>query len=74
VPDALRGRVFSADYTLATLVIACSQVVFGLLSDVVAARELLAGAGAVVLLYAGSWWLVSRHLPDPAPTLHPAGD
>jgi hypothetical protein len=26
VPDALRGRVFSADYTLATLVIACSQV------------------------------------------------
>ena len=38
VPDVLRGRVFSADYTLATLVIAGSQVVFGLLSDHVAAR------------------------------------
>jgi MFS family permease len=63
VPDALRGRVFSADYTLATLVIAGSQVVFGLLSDHVPARELLAGAGAVVLLYAGLWWLAARRVP-----------
>jgi MFS family permease len=73
VPDSLRGRVFSADYTLATLVIACSQVVFGLLSDVVPARELLAAAGAVVLLYAGAWWFVTRrlHVPDDIP--RPAG-
>jgi len=63
VPDVLRGRVFSADYTLATLVIAGSQVVFGLLSDHVPARELLAGAGAVVLLYAGLWWLAARRVP-----------
>ena len=67
VPDALRGRVFSADYTLATLVIAGSQVVFGLLSDVVPARELLAASGAVVLLYAGLWWLATRRLRTPAP-------
>ncbi len=65
VPDVLRGRVFSADYTLATLVIAGSQVVFGLLSDHVTARELLAGAGAVVLLYAGLWWLAARRVPPP---------
>ena len=65
VPDALRGRVFSADYTLATLVIAGSQVVFGLLSDHVPARDLLAAAGAVVLLYAGLWWLVARRVPPP---------
>jgi predicted MFS family arabinose efflux permease len=73
VPDALRGRVFSADYTLATLVIACSQVAFGLLSDVVPARELLAAAGAVVLLYAAGWWAASRrlHVPDDRP--RPAG-
>ena len=58
VPDALRGRVFSADYTLATLVIAGSQVVFGLLSDHVPARDLLAAAGAVVLLYAGLWQFI----------------
>ena len=73
VPDALRGRVFSADYTLATLVIACSQVVFGLLSDVVPARELLAAAGAVVLLYAAVWWSLSRRLPVPDDTVRPGG-
>ncbi len=66
VPDALRGRVFSADYTLATLVIAGSQVAFGLLSDHVAARELLAGAGGVVLLYAGLWWVATRPTAVPA--------
>ena len=65
VPDVLRGRVFSADYTLATLIIAGSQVVFGLLSDHVPARELLAGAGGVVLLYAGLWWLAARRVPPP---------
>ena len=74
VPDALRGRVFSADYTLATLVIAGSQVVFGLLSDVVPARELLAAAGAVVLVYALSWWTLSRRLPGPDAIAHPSGD
>jgi predicted MFS family arabinose efflux permease len=67
VPDALRGRVFSADYTLATLVIAASQVVFGLLSDVVPARELLAASGAVVLLYSALWWTTTRSLRSPAP-------
>jgi MFS family permease len=69
VPDALRGRVFSADYTLATLIIAGSQVVFGLLSDVVPARELLSASGAVVLLYAGLWWLATRRLRQPASPL-----
>ena len=73
VPDALRGRVFSADYTLATLVIAGSQVVFGLLSEVVPARELLSAAGAVVLVYAASWWSLSRRLPEPDETPLPGG-
>jgi len=67
VPDALRGRVFSADYTLATLVIAGSQVAFGLLSEVVPARDLLAAAGAVVLLYSGLWWRAPRVLRRSAP-------
>jgi len=74
VPDALRGRVFSADYTLATLIIAGSQVVFGLLSDHVPARELLAASGAIVLLYSGLWWLATRRLRRPAPALVPGGD
>lgn len=62
VPDELRGRVFSADYTLATLIIAGSQVVFGLLSEVVDARVLLSAAGSIVLLYAGLWFLATRRL------------
>jgi predicted MFS family arabinose efflux permease len=68
VPDALRGRVFSADYMLATLVIAGSQVAFGLLSDAVPAQELLAASGAVVLVYSAAWWALTRRLRtvDPA--------
>jgi hypothetical protein len=66
VPDVLLGRVFSADYMLATLVIAGSQVVFGLLSDTVPARDLLAASGGVVLLYSLLWWLATRALRRPA--------
>lgn len=66
VPDALRGRVFSADYTLATLIIAASQGVFGLLSELVAARELLALAGALVLGYAALWTAATRPARAPA--------
>lgn len=62
VPDELRGRVFSADYTLATLIIAGSQVGFGLLSELVPARDLLALAGGLVLVYAGLWLLATRRL------------
>lgn len=66
VPDALRGRVFSADYTLATLVIAGSQVGFGVLSTVLPARELLALSGTLVLAYAGLWWFATRRLRTPS--------
>lgn len=66
VPDALRGRVFSADYTLATLIIAGSQVGFGLLSEVVPSRDLLALSGGLVLTYAGIWWLATRRLRAPS--------
>ena len=69
VPDALRGRVFSADYTLATLIIAASQVGFGLLSEVVPARELLALSGGLVLVYAVLWWLATRRLRTPSPAV-----
>lgn len=71
VPDSLRGRVFSTDYTLATLIIAGSQVAFGLLSDHVPARTLLALAGGMVLAYAGLWWLATRRLRRPAPSQIP---
>ena len=69
VPDALRGRVFSADYTLATLIIAGSQVGFGLLSEVLPSRDLLALSGGLVLTYAGIWWLATRRLRAPSGTV-----
>ncbi len=71
VPDALRGRVFSADYTLATLVIAGSQGVFGVLSDHVPARDLLALAGLLVLGYAACWTLATRAVRSPTATVEP---
>jgi len=59
VPDALRGRVLSFDFMLATLAIALSQVVAGVLSDHVDARLLVSLFGAVTLCYAVVWALLT---------------
>jgi hypothetical protein len=40
----------------------------------VPARDLLAGAGGIVLLYAVLWFLATRRLRSPDPSLVPAGD
>ena len=45
--------------------IAFSQVAFGLLSDAVPARDLLAAGGAVVIVYAVGWWVSTRSLRSP---------
>jgi MFS family permease len=55
VPDALRGRVFSTDFMLATLAVASSQVLAGVLSEHVSLRVLASAGGAVTLLYALGW-------------------
>jgi hypothetical protein len=55
VPDALRGRVFSADIMLATLAVGLSQLVVGGLTTRLPVGWLAAGSGAVTLLYAGGW-------------------
>jgi MFS family permease len=61
VPDRLRGRVFSVDLTLATLGVTLSQLLAGVLSDVVPVRPLASGFGAVTLAYAGVWaWATRR--------------
>ncbi|HVE64165.1 MAG TPA: MFS transporter [Mycobacteriales bacterium] len=62
VPDHVRGRVFSADYMLATAAITLSQVVAGVLSETVAVRSISAGLGLVVLMYAGIWFAATRRL------------
>ncbi|WP_433057094.1 MFS transporter [Dactylosporangium sp. CS-033363] len=58
VPDALRGRIFAADFMLATLTVAASQLVVGAFVDRASPRLLLAACGAVTLLYAAVWSLI----------------
>ena len=60
VPDYVRGRVFSVDYMLSTLVIASSQVVAGVLADRVDPRWVSFGLGSMVLLYAVGWLVATR--------------
>jgi MFS family permease len=60
VPDYVRGRVFSVDYMLSTLVIAVSQVATGALADHVDPRWVSFGLGSLVLLYAVGWLTATR--------------
>nr|BFE63013.1 MFS transporter [Dactylosporangium thailandense] len=66
VPDALRGRVFATDFMLATLSVAASQLAVGVFVDRTDPRVLVAACGAVTLLYAAGWSLVSLRRPAPA--------
>ena len=60
VPDYVRGRVFSVDYMISTVVIASSQVVAGSLADRVDPRWVSFGLGSAVLLYAVGWLVATR--------------
>ncbi len=62
VPDWVRGRVFAADYMVATLAIAMSQVGTGLLSEHADPRPIAVGLGTVVLAYAVGWFVLTRRL------------
>jgi hypothetical protein len=67
VPDELRGRVVSADFTLAMLAVAASQVIVGLLLGHVDPWVLLGACGATTLLYSVGWRLVTLRTLDRAP-------
>ncbi len=68
IPDRLRGRVVSADFTIASLAVAVSQVIVGLLLGHVDPWVLIGGCGATTLLYAIGWRLVTlRTLDRPEP-------
>jgi MFS family permease len=62
VPDALRGRVFATDMMIATLAVSASQLTVGFLIDQVDPRVLIACCGAVTLLYALAWRILTRRL------------
>jgi MFS family permease len=60
VPDRVRGRVFSVDYMISTVIIATSQVLAGSLADRVDPRWVAFGLGSLVLLYAVGWLVATR--------------
>jgi hypothetical protein len=67
VPDELRGRVFSADLMLATLSVAISQILVGLLVDHTEPRLLIAACGAVTLGYSIIWRRVAARVEPATP-------
>ncbi|MCA1824296.1 MAG: MFS transporter [Mycobacteriales bacterium] len=69
VPDHIAGRVFSADYMIATLAIGLSQTVTGLLSEHFDIRWVAFGLGAATASYSVAWWLATRSLRRPAAAL-----
>ncbi|MEV0716227.1 MFS transporter [Asanoa sp. NPDC050611] len=62
VPDRLRGRVFATDLMVATLAVSLSQLGVATVVDTLDERVILAGCGAVTLVYAVGWWLATRRL------------
>jgi MFS family permease len=60
VPDYVRGRVFSVDYMISTVVVATSQVTAGALADRADPRWVSFGLGSLVLLYAVGWLVATR--------------
>jgi MFS family permease len=74
VPDQIRGRVFSADFMLATLTLGLSQLVTGALSDVVDLRWLTFGLAAVVVAYSGAWFVATAQIRKPLPHVDDADE
>jgi predicted MFS family arabinose efflux permease len=64
VPDAVLGRIMSADGMLVTLAIGVTQVAAGVLSDVVDTRVLVGCFGAASVAYGMAWFVGTRSLRD----------
>ncbi|MGZ4131892.1 MAG: MFS transporter [Actinomycetota bacterium] len=59
VPDRIRGRVFAFDFALITATIAISSVATGWLADNVGPRTTAAFLGAVAVVWAVAWTLLT---------------
>lgn len=70
VPDAVRGRVFSLDYTAATLFAATSLALVGVLSTQLGPRTMALGVAAVVGTVALAWWTTAARTPVPSLPAH----
>jgi MFS family permease len=59
-PDAIRGRIFSVDYALVTLMIALSTLLAGFLADVVPPQVAAWTMVTLVALAGSAWFAFSR--------------
>lgn len=62
VPDALRGRIFAADFGLVTLTMSVSSAVAGVLADMIGPRPTVVMLGSFALLFGVTWTLWTRAL------------
>jgi MFS family permease len=67
VPDDLRGRVFATDLMLATIAIATSQILVGVLIDRIDPWLLVACCGTVTLVYSIAWRLWTARMAATRP-------
>jgi MFS family permease len=80
VPDRIRGRIFAVDGMLVTLTFGLSSILTGLLADAFGARPTAFALGAVALVWALTWTLLTTDVRratmlegcEPAPELAPA--
>jgi hypothetical protein len=64
-PDAIRGRVFSFDYGLSTLMIAMSVFFAGLASEYASPRAVALGIAAAAVAWSLGWTAWRRRLLRP---------
>jgi MFS family permease len=62
VPDTLRGRVFATDVMITMLAVTVSQLLVSVFVDHVNTRVLVACCGAVTVMYAIGWRLLTRRV------------
>lgn len=80
VPDRIRGRIFAVDGMLVTLTFGLSSILTGLLADAFGARPTAFAMGAVALVWALTWTLLTADVRratrlegcEPVPELEPA--
>ena len=62
VPDRIRGRVFSFDFALVTLMLAVSNLAAGWSSQHFGPRDTMLGLAAIGFAYTTVWWMATGRL------------
>lgn len=62
VPDRIRGRIFAVDGMLVTLTFGLSSILTGWLADILGAKDTARVMGAVALVWAIAWTVLTTHV------------